>query len=82
MKLYCCRKKFSRRTDNKKDDFDRLLTGRDLLLRNEMEHKKYDASGKISAVEKVGNGDTRRFIKAFFENVDNVKTRVIILLVG
>ena len=47
-----------------------------------MEHKKYDASGKISAVEKVGNGDTRRFIKAFFENVDNVKTRVIILLVG
>ena len=47
-----------------------------------MGYKKYDASGKISAAEKVVNGDTKRFIEIFFENVDNVKTRVIILLVG
>ena len=47
-----------------------------------MGYKKYDVSGKISAAEKVVNGDTSRVIEVFFENVDNVKTRVISLLVG
>lgn len=47
-----------------------------------MGYKKYDASGKISAAEKVVNGDTSRVIEVFFENVDNVKTRVTSLLVG
>ena len=53
----------------KRDDFDRWLTGPEIILRNDMGCKSYNASRKLNGVE------------IFFENGDDFKARIVYLLV-
>ena len=65
----------------KRDDFDRWLTGPEIILRNDMGCKSYNASRKLSVVEKVVNGKPRNGVEIFFENGDDFKARIVYLLV-
>ena len=47
-----------------------------------MGYKIYDTSGKLSVLENLMNGEAKKVIEVFFENGDEVKTRVASLAVG
>ena len=47
-----------------------------------MGYKIYDTSGKSSVLENLKNGEAKKVIEVFFENGDEVKTRVASLAVG
>ena len=69
----------------KRNDFDRWLTGPDMLLRNDMGCKSYDElselSRKLSVAENFVNGKSRNGVETFFENGDDFKTGTVYLLV-